>query len=176
MDFSFNSLLVEYYSLFFPLEASERLSLESDLEKFQGSEETCKEDKLKFLATLFDQKIREEAKKSKITSSETEEEIDHVDPILLGEAMERFKRKLHFSANFSLSRPKLKVTFGLQRSTDSFDVSSQLDSSYNLTKIQEEKEDFVQEILEGEHRSLLQFQSETIGHSVDSFFLNVFAA
>jgi len=104
----------------------------------------------------------------------TEEEIDHVDTILLGEAIERFKRKLHFSAKLLLSRPQTQSHLWTSEINDSFDVSSQLDSSYNLTKIQEEKEDLVQDILEGDIRSLLQFQSETIGHSVDSFFLNVF--
>jgi len=185
-DLSYNSLLTEYFSLFFPLEASDRQNLEADLEKFASS----REDKLSYLASLFDRHIREEGKNktsstSSSSSNETSQDTDAnnsnnnhcVDPILLGEAVERFRRKLHFSSSFSLSRPLLKVSFGLQRSTDSFEsVSSHLDSSYNLTKVQEENQNLAMDILEGDHRSVLTFHSETIGHSLDSFFVNVFCA
>jgi len=67
-------------------------------------------------------KIREEAKKSKITSSETEEEIDHVDPIFLGEAIERFKRKLHFSATSPFPDPNSKSPLDFRDQPIPFDV------------------------------------------------------
>ena len=137
-DALYNSLLIEYLCQFFPLENTDKQNLENDLIRFGSN----KNDKLKFMADLFDKKIREESKNDKSSSSDSndanntsEEAATFCDVNLLSEAVDRFHKKLKFASSFTLSKEKLSLAILLQRSTDSFAVASQLDSSYNLSKV-----------------------------------------
>ena len=188
----YNNLLVEYLNMFFPLENTEKQDLQREL---QGYDEN-KEEKLKFVAQVIDKKIGEEAKNNHNTSGE-EQDNPCCDPVLLGQAIDRFHKKLKLASAFSLSRDKLSTEILLQRSTDSFNIASQLDSSYNLSKvcfslvllrytndklfvsfqIQDETHKRLHvEVLEGDHRSMLEFHAEAIGNSIDSFFVNLVCA
>jgi len=81
------------------------------------------------MCSQFDKKISEETKDA------SQSDASSCDPIRLGEAVDRFQRKLVFSSNFILSRKNLKVMLGLQRSSDSLNGASLLDNSYNLSKV-----------------------------------------
>ena len=129
-DTLLNNLLVEYMHMFFTLEVSERHEIEQQLLQLGSS----KDEKLQMICQMFDKKIAEAGKRQTDNAKDQEEE-SRCDPQRMREAVDRFLKKLQFAAGFEISRSPLPLTLGLQRASDGLDVASQLDPTYNLSKV-----------------------------------------
>lgn len=166
IDPLYNLLLVEYVKAFFDIEKSEQDQLIADLSTFKGDRQA----KLTFISDVFSKKVDRE------TCTDTNETTIVCDGHSLGEAIERFFKKIQLCSQFTLSKSKLPVTLGLQKSEIGLPVSSRLDSSYNLSSILAPGSELPVGVFKGDHKTIVHCDAETLGHAVDSFFVSIVCA
>ena len=122
---TYNHLLIEFFSIFFPLEPEEKSHLEEDLIALKSD----RAEKLTKVSSLITAKLRDSQKSTDDTSDEV------CTPSDLQLAMDRFHTKVKMCSTFELTSKKIPLTLGLFRCTDSLPGGDQMDPSYNLSKV-----------------------------------------
>ena len=191
-EMTFNELLIEYLNIFYPLEESEKNELMEELIEMRKS----KEAKLKRISDIFTSKLGcSNSNSSSFEDSESESKNKVCQSNDLDAAIDRFQRKLKMASTFELSRRKVALTIGLYKSSQSFTVSNNMDATYHLNRvrflmikfnkltddtfdqqIQEEGEEMAVEIMEGDHRTFIPMNTDSLGPAIDAFFVTVVCA
>lgn len=166
IDPLYNLLLVEYVKAFFDIEKVEQDQLLFDLSSFKSDRKA----KLTFIADVFNKKVDRD------TSEESAGDQVICDADTLAGAIDRFFKKIQLCSQFTLSKAKLPVTLGLQKSEVGLAVSARLDKAYNLSAILAPGSELPVGVFKGDHKTIVYHDAESIGHAVDSFFLSIVCA